>query len=184
LQGKHGDLVFKKINGKVFLTERAMSEKPRTQKQMRWQLRFKAASEFAKSVKATPDLLAFYGPLAEARKQRMRELVLSDAFDPPKIESIDLSQFTGQPGGIITVRATDNFGVVCVDVDLSGGEVADYGPAAPVDDLWRYTTTKPMPAGQPVTLRVTASDRPGNHTNESLIWLAAESAPCSPTREL
>lgn len=161
-----------------------MSEKPRTEKQIHWQLRFKAASAFAQSVKNSPDLLAFYGPLAKARKQRMRELVLSDAFDPPKIESIDLSTYTGQPGSVITVRATDKFGVVAVKVDLSGGDVADYGCAVPDGDLWRYTATKAMPAGQPVTVRVTASDRPGNYTNENRIWLGAPGGPGSPAREL
>ncbi len=161
-----------------------MSEKPRTEKQIHWQLRFKAASAFAQSVKNSPDLLAFYGPLAKARKQRMRELVLSDAFDPPKIESIDLSTYTGQPGSIISVRATDKFGVVAVKVDLSGGGVADCGCAVSDGGLWRYTATIAMPAGQPVTVRVTASDRPGNHTNESRIWLGAPGGPGSPAREI
>ena len=41
-----------------------------------------------------------------------------------------------------------------------------------------------LPAGQPVTVRVTASDRPGNHTNESRIWLNAPSGTGSPAREV
>ena len=176
LQGKMGNIVFKKINGKLFATHRAVSKKPRTEKQLAWQRKFRIASGFAQSVKSHPDLLAFYAPLAQARGRGMRQLILSDAFSPPKIESIDLSQYTGAGGSVIRIRATDNFGVVSVRLSLHGGDVEEYGQAVPDGELWRYTATKSMPPGQPVKIRVIASDRPGNNTDEYLSWPAEPTA--------
>lgn len=173
LQGKFGKIVFKQINGKLFVTKRAKSEKPRTEKQKAWNARFRYASLFAKAAKSDPRLLAFYEPIAKARNCRMREVVLSDAFGDPEIISVDFSRYAGQPGDVIRIRATDNYGVVNVNVWLRGpDEIAEFENAVQEgqSDEWLYTATKVMPPGTPVRVRVVASDRPGNKAVHECVW--------------
>lgn len=178
LQGKLGDIVYKKINGKLFATQRAVPQKPRTAKQEAWNRRFAKASSFAMGVKRDPALLAFYEPIAKARGVRMREVILSDAFSAPVITAVDLSGYRGQAGGVILVRATDNFGVRQVRVWLHVEGVGDeYGQAEAAGDAWRYTATQTMPAGTAVRIVVSAFDRPGNETRGECVWPACGDSP-------
>ncbi len=186
LQGKFGKVVFKQINGKFFATRYAKTQKPRTEKQKAWNARFRRASLFAKAVKSDSRLRAFYEPIAQARNCRLREVVLSDAFGDPEITAVDFSGYAGQPGDVIRIRATDNYGVVNVNVWLRGPNgIAEFEKAAQEGqtDLWLYTATTAMPPDSPVKVRVVASDRPGNNAVHECVWPECVATPESGAME-
>ena len=180
LQGKFGKVVFKQINGKFFATRYAKTQKPRTEKQKAWNARFRRASLFAKAVKSDSRLRAFYEPIAKARNCRLREVVLSDAFGDPEIISVDFSRYAGHPGGVIRIRATDNYGVVSVHLWLRGPNgISESGDAVQEGktDVWLYTATTAMPPSSAIKVRVVASDRPQNHAVHECVWPECKTTP-------
>ena len=73
---------------------------------------------------------------------------------PPSVESIDLSGYTGQAGQSIAVRATDLVEVARIDVTIreAGGNVVESGAATPgiggsMDWVYLSKTQVPIPAG-------------------------------------
>jgi hypothetical protein len=82
------------------------------------------------------------------------------------VDEIDLSDYTGQIGGAIHIRAHDDFKLKDVRVVIrdTGGVVLEQGAAndSTPDGSWTYTATANVPAGQTVAIEVTATDLPGN----------------------
>jgi hypothetical protein len=97
-------------------------------------------------------------------------LAVADFLHAPSVDEIDLTGYTGRPGGTIVVRASDDFEVVQVSLVIRAGDgtLVEQGPATLESGAWRYTTTVAAPVGAPVVVEVTACDRPGNKTVESL----------------
>jgi hypothetical protein len=175
VHGKHGNVVFKVIRGESYATKRAHSKKPPTENQLEWRRFFRRASEFAKTVKTDSELLAFYAPLAKKAERRIREIIMSDAFESPVIKSFDLSRFTGKAGSQLTLVATDNYGVVSVEVSLSGRDrFWEKGQAVQKRGVWRYEVRATPPAG-PIEVRIVASDRALNRTEACFTWLPPKS---------
>ena len=84
----------------------------------------------------------------------------------PSIKAQDLSAYHGQPGDIIKLITSDDFGVVNVHVVIANalGTTLESGnavEAAVGTGHWTYTATTVVPAGTTVTVKVTATDRPG-----------------------
>ena len=89
------------------------------------------------------------------------------------VESINLDGYTGKPGQLVRVEATDDFRVVEVKVTVRGpaGELIEEGVAELSSDggEWCYTTKSAVPAGQSVSVLAVAKDTPGN-TAEGQRW--------------
>jgi hypothetical protein len=91
-------------------------------------------------------------------------------FNAPAVDEIDLSTYTGKPGEVIKISASDDFEVVGVSVTIraTDGTVLEEGAPAKsaADGAFTYTTTTNVAQGQPISLEVTATDRPGNRTTK------------------
>ena len=113
-----------------------------------------------------PAAKAVYENAAHARGKPVFALMVGDFLNAPVIEEIDLSAYTGRVDEPISIRASDDFEVADVKVAIrdTGGTALEQGTASPLNGTWRYTSKSALPAGQPVVIEVTASDRPGNKT--------------------
>ena len=83
---------------------------------------------------------------------------------------LDLSNYAGSPGGKITFRAVDDFGVVSAHVSISmkagrmGETLIESGVAsetAPGSGSWSYTASQAVTPGTHVCVTATTTDRPG-----------------------
>jgi hypothetical protein len=134
--------------------------------------RFKAATQYAKSVLANPDLQLLYLPRVE-KYVNIYNLALADFMNKPKVENIDAAGYNGQPGDQISIMAYDDTRVTRVSVTLHGadGKILEEGNCTQPEgsNTWKYTVTgsHSPTAGQKIV--VTVRDQPGNEVSEVLI---------------
>ena len=133
--------------------------------------RFQQAALYAKGRAQDPAVQAEYAPVAQERAGTVFTVLVADFLRAPDIESIDVSQYTGQVGQPIGVVVSDDFAVraVQVRIDDADGSLVEQGAAQqqanPNEWVYRTTAANPSLAGDKIT--VTASDNPGNLDTES-----------------
>jgi hypothetical protein len=172
LSGRVGNFVFYEADGQNLSRTMPEVTAERTEKQQANSGRFLAAQQYAATALTDPLLKAAYKAACRGH-QNPRNLAIRDAMRPPVVESINLDGYTGKPGQIVRVKATDDFRVVEVKVSLRGpgGELIEEGLAelSSADDEWRYTARVQVPSGQSVSVLAVAKDGPGN-TAECQRW--------------
>jgi hypothetical protein len=96
---------------------------------------------------------------------------VGDFLNPPAVDEIDLSSYTGKIGDEIRIRASDDVDVqgVSVAIRAQGGAVIEEAAAvlSPGKGVWSYTATTDLQAGQAVSIEVSATDRPGHKTTKT-----------------
>ena len=162
-RGSIGKLVFKKYKGRTIVGRKVKSSKPPTEGQLAHRAEFKEASDFAKTVKADPALLAFYEPIAKQREVTVRVVAMGDYMKKPTIKPLDLSGYRGQVGDVITIKATDDIGLADLHVKIasSEGTLIEHGPAEEIgvrSGKWIYTATASVALGSDVSIDVTGVD--------------------------
>lgn len=172
LSGKVGDLlVFSQRNGKTIVSkapkERTgeLSDKQEVQK-----LKFQRAVLYAKAVMNNPDKKQMYETMSDDSKGiSAYNVAVADLLNAPKIQEINLSAYTGNPGDTIRIIATDDFEVLLVTVKIENadGSLVEEGNAVSNGAEWIYTATvlNSDLSGDKIT--ITASDRPVNMTEKS-----------------
>jgi hypothetical protein len=180
LRGKVDDVVIRKIRGKYFVSRKP---KPRSnykpsagQKAHRG--RFKAASAWAGAVQRDPKLLAYYAPFAKQRDLRVRAVAIADWFGIPEVNSVDLRRYAGRAGNVITIRATDEFGVTRVAVIIldANHDTVEQGDAVLRGKSWRYTATTTLARKATVTIKIQAYDRAHRAGEWKTAWPAKAAA--------
>lgn len=167
IRGSIGDLVFKHYGEEVIVGRKPdRGGQPPTTGQQQVRNQFKLATVYGKAVLADPVAKALYEPVAQGKGIHVFALTIADFFHAPVVDEIDLSAYTGQPGGTIRIRASDDFQVTSVEVAIRmpDGTALEQGLAAAVagDGTWTYQATTALPAGQTVSIEVSALDRPGH----------------------
>jgi len=167
LKGTIGDLVFyEDADGNSIIQRKGKRKVPPSEKQLGSNDRFKLAAVYGKMVQADPVLSAEYRPLCRGRMAPYH-VALRDFLTPPKLVAIDLQSFSGQPGQLIRMIATDDSRVLSVQVVVRHAisqAIIEQGASGPsvIADQWLYTTRTVIRSGTPVLLEATAADRPGN----------------------
>lgn len=171
LSGKVGDLlVFSQRNGKTIVSkapkERTgeLSDKQEVQK-----LKFQRAVLYAKTVMNDADKKQMYEAMSDDSKGiSAYNVAVADLLNAPKIQEINLSAYTGNPGDTIRIIATDDFEVVSVTVTIENadGSLVEEGSAVNNGAEWVYTATvlNSDLSGDKIT--ITASDHPVNVTEK------------------
>lgn len=169
LSGKVGDLlVFSQRNGKTVVSK---APKERTgelsDKQKAHKLKFQKAVLYAKAALANPIKNQMYEARADSAKGiTTYNVAVADLLNAPDIEEIDLSGYSGTPGDLIKITATDDFEVVAVTVKIENadGSLVEQGTAVNNGAEWIYTATASNPdlAGDKITVQ--ATDNPANMT--------------------
>jgi len=100
-------------------------------------------------------------------------VMIGDFLTAPEVQMIDLSGYGGRVGDRITIRATDDFEVVRVEVKITdiNDVVIEQGAAVKSNvrsDGWLYATSADVASGPEVKVEVAAIDRPGNRGMKEL----------------
>jgi len=139
--------------------------------------RLSAASQYAWIQLADPAMRAEYESRTRTKKSAYA-LAVADFLNPPEIRAVNLQQYTGCAGEVITLHVTDDFKVAGVRLELldSNGAVIEAGEASEqTQTRWRYKTKQTAPPFTRLTLAITAYDTPGN-TDKQAIQLVAGAA--------
>ena len=172
VRGKVGDLIFKRLNGTMFIARKPdVGKRVLSPAQVAVTERFRQAVSYGKMAMADPLARAAYQQAAQEKKRPVFSLMIADFFNTPSVDEIDLSAYTGQTGNTIAVRATDDFEVMSVDVKITNmaGDSVEGGPAVKSAESgrWVYTASTSVPPGTQLRVEVTATDRPGHKTTRT-----------------
>ncbi|MDO4228539.1 MAG: hypothetical protein Q4C98_01880 [Capnocytophaga sp.] len=168
LSGKVGDiLVFSQRNGKTIVSK-VPQKKSITSDKVKEQIgKFQQATIYAKTALQDASLKAEYTEQAQRKKGvTAYNVAVADMLQAPKIEQIDLSDYSGNIGDTIKVRAYDDFKVVSVTVHIynADGSLVEEGNAVNTGLDWVYTATATNAdlSGDKIVVR--ATDTPNNQT--------------------
>jgi len=165
MSGKIGDLIFKRYQDEVVVSRKAnRANLVPTPAQVAHNERFRQATVYAKASLADPVARAIYEAAAKEKGKPVFALAVGDYLNAPSVDFVDLAGYSGKVGEKIVIRASDDIGVVSVNVSIrSGRGVVEQGPATFEQGSWRYTTQAvvDLTAGS-IAIDVTAFDRPGN----------------------
>jgi hypothetical protein len=165
LSGKLDDLiVFRQRAGKTIVAAKPSKMANPTDVQLQHREHFQEAVIYAKGVLADPQKKEAYEPSA-TNGRSVYNVALADFLKAPKIEEIDISDYTGQPGGVIRVRAIDDFKVAEVSVNITTPDGTEIEQGLAVQDTnlldWIYTATTTNNLIQGNKIVVLVSDVPG-----------------------
>ena len=172
LSGKIGNLlVFRQVDGKTVVANAPKKRKVISEPQKEQQRKFQRAILYAKSALSVPETGAAYSQAATAKKVKSGyNVAVADFFHAPDIHQIDISGYSGQPGGIIRIQVSDDFLVKSVKVTITNadGSLVEEGSAISdaVGYLWTYTATSTNDNLDGDKIEITASDLPGNVSQE------------------
>ena len=174
--GRIKDLVFvTQPNGDVIVRSRPERKAKRTRAEKAQNERLTAASAYAKAAAADPAKRAFYESLPRSTHIGPYHLAVRDFHRAPVVEEVDVSAYTGKARQSIRITATDDCGVVEVAVqilDMDEAVVEEGLATLQEGGLWQYGTSQNVAAGQTVSVRATAKDRPGNTGEKSAMAYA------------
>ena len=170
--GTVGDMMnFRVRKGKtVVAVKRGPNTKPPTEEQQETNERFIMASLFAQGAMKDPAIKALYQKAAKGG-QTAYNVALRDAMKPPVVGELNISDYKGAVGDVITVKARDVITPKSVKVAIFSqtGTVLEQGDAViKTDDrrFWVYTATTANAAPTGTRVVITVIDLPGNKTVE------------------
>lgn len=168
-RGSIGRLVFKKVRGRTVVSKKPVVTAEPSQAQLNQRMRFKEAAAFGKFAQDDPMHRAFYQPIARAREVTVYTVAVQDYLRKPVIKPLFLSEYKGQVGDPILIHATDEVGIVDLQViiDSNEGVLIESGQAvesAPGTGRWIYKATTAIPYGTDIFIEVVALDQAGNRT--------------------
>ena len=167
LSGMLGDqIVFRTRGTKTYVaTAPTRHEGPPTEQQLQHRHQFQEAIVYGKNVNANPEQKELYEQAAK-ENQTAFNVAVADFMKAPHIDEIDLSQYTGQQGDQIRVRAVDDFMVAGVTVGIYApdGSLIEEGAAVKqangLDWLYAAAQQNSNLHGSKIVIR--ANDLPGN----------------------
>ena len=169
LRGMLGkELVFREWAGKTVVSKAPKRRnKKSTPDQAKTRINFKFASRYANAViKSADQSLAEAYALLLRPRQNVHSRALQDFITVPEINYIRTENYKGVVGDKIIVRAVDDFRVLSVLVDIyaQDGSLIESGNAFQNDNGidWTYTVTKTNNLTEGSTIKVIATDVPGN----------------------
>ena len=160
-------VVFKNWQGKVIVANMPAKRRSLSAKQKASVQRFKAAGRYADSQMANDEAKAEYSKGTRPNKNAPYRVALSDYLNAPVVHYIKAPGYSGTPGDLISIKATDDFKVMTVHVRItnSAGTVLEQGEAVQNQrrpHMWKYRTTVVNPKVKGTVIKATAYDKPKN----------------------
>jgi hypothetical protein len=153
------------VDGKTIVSKTPEQPKTATEKQKMHRQRFQEAILYAKMATDDPETKSVYKSVSK----RPFNLAVADFFHAPDIHAVDLSTYTGTVGEEIRITVSDDFAVKSVHVTIrnTDGTLVEEGEAVRrAGNLWIYTATQNNENLSGDKILITASDLPGNITEE------------------
>jgi hypothetical protein len=166
-RGSIGRLVFKRYKGRTIVGKKPVRTKEPGPAELARQEHFKEAVAYAKSVLADPTARDFYKPIALQREISIFALAVGDFLKVPVIKPLNLTEYKGQVGDIIQIRAVDDVGLADLDLKIvaQDGTFIEQGKAVEIgaaSGKWIYTATASVALGSDVFIEVEGIDHAGN----------------------
>jgi hypothetical protein len=165
--GRVGDIILKNYDGKSVMTKRPDCSKViKSERQMVFMNKFARSVKFGQFAKDNPTLIKHYNEIRPDLSTY--HAAVSDYQSSPVIEHVDVSEYQGHPGDVVTVSAWDKFEIKGVGVVIFNdlGEVIEFGEAVPrqfsANTEWDYTATVENIDYKSSRILVRAKDHPGN----------------------
>lgn len=162
------ELVFRDWDGKTIVAKYPKRKKTDpTLPQAALRERFLLGTRYAKAILKDPDpgMKEAYAAVVKPR-QNVYTRALEDFMTPPVVSNINLRNYNGAVGDMIPVRASDDFRVVSVLVEIYApdGTLLEAGEAQPDGRAldWVYTAGQPNPLTAGSRIKAIAIDVPGN----------------------
>jgi hypothetical protein len=173
LSGKVGDLlVFSQRDGQTIVSKTPVRSKGWSEQQITHRRRFKSGIIYAKGAVTAPETQEIYLSVAAKKKKAPFNVAVADFLSVPEIENVDLSNYTGTPGDVIKVTASDDVMVKAVHISIinNDGSLVEEGDAiADVSGyVWTYTAVQDNDNLNGDKIVVSVSDLPGNVVEESI----------------
>lgn len=164
----------RKVNNRVVVKSRSKKRKIKLTPGLRAQReRFNEASSYAYAQAHHPESRELYAKGIKGKHESPYSVALADFLNPPKVRSIDTSDYHGAIGDIIKVHASDDFMVTKVNVVITDatGTILEQGSASTTTGWpeWNYKTVAVNPGLQGTKIKATAYDRPGNKGTKELV---------------
>ena len=174
VQGASGMLgnnfVYRQVHGRTIMANRPKKREKLSEKQLAQTDRFSNAAYYATKQTEKPQYKTLYQRGIDLKKGILSAyaVALRDFLNAPKIEQLDVKDYTGEPGQFIRVRATDDFMVSSVSITITNAEnqVIEKGEAIArgKKGLWRMMTMVRNTQVKGTVITVVAKDLPGNET--------------------
>lgn len=165
-------LTFRQLAGKTIVGKlRGPSSVPPTDKMVAVRDKFQSSIAYAKGAIKDPAVKALYKAAAKTGQSAFN-VAMVDAYEAPRVNSINTDSYHGAAGDTILVNATDDFKVtgVTVSVHNAAGDLVEEGVAVMQinESDWLFTAAQAnaAPAGSKIT--AVAKDLPGNSTSFSV----------------
>jgi hypothetical protein len=165
--GKIGDQIVIRQRGDTTVLAQAPGKRTTdsTEDQVAHQGKFQEAVLYGRSVVRTPSEKAEYQEKADENISAFN-LAVADFFHAPAIDEIDLTNYSGQAGDSIRVRAIDDFKVVQVHVAIynADGSLVEEGDAVKqANELdWTFTATVVNESTDGDRIVIRAYDKPAH----------------------
>lgn len=160
-------MVFRNVAGKTVVSRKRKIDPNYvpTEQQVNVRERFSDAILYAKAACVDPATKAAYA-LAAKPGQSAFNVAMLDSYKAPQISQLRLTDYTGQVGDIILVKAVDNFKVTEVQFSIlkPDGSLLERGMAVkePNGRDWKYVCTVQNGNLPGTRVIITAKDLPGN----------------------
>jgi hypothetical protein len=163
--GKVGNMVFRQVGRRTLYTQAPEREHVVTTVGQRAQRdRFKRAVSYARNCILDPVLKEAYEKRTGGKEFLTGfNVAVTDYLHAPKIDSVDLSGYTGQPGENLIAKVFETAKVVSakVTIVLADDTLVEKGDANLIDSFnWQYVTTQvnSMLAGSKITFTIADSE--------------------------
>jgi hypothetical protein len=165
-------IVFRTWNGKTFISVAPKKPKKQSPVQKENRSKFKRATIYAKSMMKDPVKKAEYKEIAKKLQlPNAYTAAISDYMRNPKIEALDLANYSGKADEEIKITASKKgFETQEVEVTMvdQNGEVIEEGKAKKgVGTEWSYRTAKNIEEKETVKFLIKVRDRAGNIREKS-----------------
>ncbi len=172
LGGSLGNVVFKRGKGGQTIVCKKPDFGPKrvfSGAQRSHQGRFREAAAWAKEAARREPV---YAALAEGTSRTAYNVAVRDWFNPPVVEEVDASGYTGQAGEVIRARVVDEVRVTRVEVLVMGaeGKVVEEGEMVREQGLWYGYVTRGVCAAGEARVVVRGWDLAG-HLGEGMAGL-------------
>ena len=154
IEGRVGDLIFVRCgDGRIIVRHRPVRTAPFTAGEIASQRHFGRAVAYMKNLPGQPAEHALYKQAGRISRTRACDLAMADFLNPPVINDINLSGYTGKAGETISVAAVDDFEVVtvCLTVTELNGTLMEHGAAVlepPKQDRSCFKSPSDLAAGK------------------------------------
>jgi hypothetical protein len=170
--GAMGEMVFADNEEKNRTIAYMKKHRPPTQAQLDHRARFSEAAARAKALLENPAKRAFYEALAAEREVTAHIVAFTDFLVAPSFKPLNLTDYKGQVGDPIVIRAVDDIGLADVQVTLTAndGRQIETGKAVEAGfrtGIWTYTATAAVPLGSDIFIELVGYDHAGQRTQHT-----------------